>query len=209
MHDIELLLWIAEKSAFGKISITTSAAAKELSISQQSASRLLAGIQEKGLIERQAKISGTDIRITAKGRDFLQNYHSRLASVLERKAKLAGTLLTGSGEGKFYITQPGYKKQFIEKLNIDPFPGTLNLRVDQNMLQQYLSSKKPIAISGFNTNKRTFGSLRAYFVRIGRIPAALIIPERTHHSNDIIELISEKGLRKALNLKDGSKVLVE
>ena len=55
---------------------------------------------------------------------------------LERtKAELdvTGVLFSGLGEGAYYIMIKGYRKQFQSKLGFDPFPGTLNLRLDSTV----------------------------------------------------------------------------
>ena len=51
---------------------------------------------------------------------------------------LEGTLFTGLGEGAYYVTRDDYRKQFIEKLGFDPYPGTLNIKLtsDYDMKQR-------------------------------------------------------------------------
>ncbi|MEM1537956.1 MAG: DUF120 domain-containing protein [Candidatus Nezhaarchaeales archaeon] len=60
---------------------------------------------------------------------------------------LEGEVFTGLGEGAFYVTREGYRSQFIEKLDFDPFPGTLNLRIKSvngvNTLRQLVTYKTP------------------------------------------------------------------
>ena len=43
------------------------------------------------------------------------------------------------GEGSYYMSLKGYKKQFKEKLGYEPFPGTLNLKLEDKI---YMDKKK-------------------------------------------------------------------
>ena len=45
--------------------------------------------------------------------------------------ELAGRVFTGQGEGKKYVSLSWVKHQIKEKLGFDPYPGTLNLRLDE------------------------------------------------------------------------------
>jgi len=136
----------------------------------------------------------------------------RLKAIFEMKPKevvLEGTLFSGIGEGAWYVSQAGYRKQFIEKLGFDPFPGTLNLRLKP----QYEDKKKlletlpPVQIEGFRDGERSFGPVACYRTRINDAEdGALISAVRTHYAADVIELIAPNNLRLKLGLKDGDTV---
>jgi riboflavin kinase len=61
----------------------------------------------------------------------------------------------------------------------------------------------------FKTKKRTFGFIRGYPVKLNRVDAAIVVPERTIYRKDTIEIISTRDLRKTLKLEDGDEVVVE
>ena len=45
-------------------------------------------------------------------------------------------IVSGMGEGAYYMSLKGYRNQFIEKLGYEPYPGTLNVKlVDQIFMQ--------------------------------------------------------------------------
>ncbi|HXV99308.1 MAG TPA: DUF120 domain-containing protein, partial [Anaerolineae bacterium] len=44
---------------------------------------------------------------------------------------LSGQVVTGLGQGAGFTQLDWAREQFIEKLGIDPYPGTLNLRLSQ------------------------------------------------------------------------------
>jgi riboflavin kinase len=119
--------------------------------------------------------------------------------------------MSGVGEGRYYVSLQGYRKQFIEKLNFDPFPGTLNIKINKEHLyfRRKLDEEEGVKIEGFSTEDRTFGEVKAFRCRINGIEGAVVLPQRTHYPADIIEVISEVRIREKLNLKDGDTVNVE
>jgi len=56
---------------------------------------------------------------------------------------------------------------------------------------------------------RTFGEASCFNVMIKDVRGAVIIPERTHYPEDVIEVIAPLNLREYLKVKDGSIVEVE
>jgi riboflavin kinase len=118
-------------------------------------------------------------------------------------------IFSGKGEGKYYVSLPGYEKQFKEILGITPFSGTLNVRVNPNDGQEFVSLLEPIKISGFKTEDRDFGPLIAYKIKIEGLDGFIIHPEKSHYKSDVIEILSDKYLRKTLHLKDKDKVTIK
>ena len=48
-----------------------------------------------------------------------------------KRVVLTGRVKSGLGEGRYYMSQKGYRAQFAKRLGIDPYPGTLNLRLSR------------------------------------------------------------------------------
>jgi riboflavin kinase len=117
--------------------------------------------------------------------------------------KLKGKIITGLGEGQYYISRDGYRKQFNLKLGFDPSPGTLNLKLAAPFTQTEADS---IEIKGFVDEKGTFGGCKCYRVMIGDIKGAIVRPERSNYPLDLVEVIAPVHLRKTLNLKDGDEL---
>ena len=122
---------------------------------------------------------------------------------------LKGKIVSGLGKGKYFMELRQYVEQFEQKLGIKPYPGTLNVKIDLSKLKEFLSDLEPIIIHGFSTDERKFGDVNAYKIKINKINAALIIPEKTRHSKDIIEIIAKERLRDKLNLKDNDEICIE
>jgi riboflavin kinase len=206
---------LAELGAYsGELSITTADLARSLNVSQQTASRHLIELQALGLIRRTRGTRKEAIRVTAKGSEELNKMHARLKAIFElepREVVLEGTLFSGIGEGAWYVSRSGYRRQFAEKLGFDPFPGTLNLRLRRQYddERRLLETLPHIQIDGFRDGDRTFGPVTCYGAKINDVEdGALISAVRTHYGSDVIELIAPSNLRATLGLKDGDIVKV-
>lgn len=102
------------------------------------------------------------------------------------------------------------RKQFISKLAIDPYPGTLNLEiVDPESLQTFntLKAKRGIEITPENPS---FCSAQCYPVFIGgRLKGAIVIPLVKDYPENKMELIASKKIKEALSLNTGDILEVE
>ena len=186
--------------------------ATHIDSSQQTAARKLKALEDEKLISRQILPDGQLISITKYGIDLLQKELNDYQGIFSGNGNiriLSGKIITGLGEGQYYIALDGYRTQFIEKLGFDPYPGTLNVRLDSNSIDVRKKIAQSIRISGFTDQNRTFGKGSCFRVRISDIEGAVITPERTHYPEDIIEIIAPVNLREHLELKDGTNINVE
>jgi len=211
VEHLDYLIEIAENNGlFASYQTTTSQLSKKLSTSQQTVSRNLIEMENQGLIERKVNLNGIELKLTKKSIQLLENLNKRLNSLFNRKSSvLKGIVTSGIGEGRYYVSLPQYQKKFKELLGLLPFAGTLNLKVNLSDLAQFIHNLENIEIPSFSTKERTFGSITCYKVKIKNIDAAIIMPERTRHEKDIIEIIAPFYLRSKLHLKDNSEVLLE
>ena len=193
------------------VEIRTKKLGEMMGISQQSASRRLKELREGGFVEDKTYGKILWVRITKKGMDVLKREMIDYGKIFDitDKVELTGEVISGLGEGKYYISKDGYREQIKEKLFFDPYPGTLNVRVYAKDIRkvEILKSLPGICLRGFVSEGRTFGNVKAFFCTINGVDAALIIPERSHY-RDIVEIIADKNLREELGLEDGSIVNV-
>ncbi len=191
------------------VEISTTKLGEVLGISQQSASRRIGELRNMGLIETRRFGRKIWIKLTRKGVDLLKKeaIDYRRIFEIEKNIELTGEVISGLGEGKYYIMKEGYFRQIKEKLFFEPYPGTLNVRVYAKDMDkvELLHSIPGILIKGFVSEGRTFGDVKAFLCTINGKDAALIMPERSHYS-DVVEIIADKNLREELNLQDGSIV---
>jgi len=102
------------------------------------------------------------------------------------------------------------RKQFIEKLSMDPYPGTLNLEiVDKDSLKTFkeLKTQKGIEIT---PDDPSFCSAQCYPVLInGQMDGAIIFPLVNDYPENKMELIASENIKKALSLNPGDELEVE
>jgi riboflavin kinase len=217
-RHIFILLKLAEMGAHRRTAkISTEYLAGKLGASQQTASRYLIELDKNGWIKRTVTPEGCLIKITDAGIKELKNLYSNLRFLIEAayppSITLEGVVFSGLGEGAYYISKERYRKQFIEKLGFEPYPGTLNLKLTTDYdvkTRSELEAYPAIEIEGFRNEDRTFGSVKCYPVTIeNRVKGALILALRSHYDTSVVEVIAPVFLRKHLNLKDGHKVKVE
>jgi len=212
------LLALAELGAGqGEIETTTSSLAERIGCSQQTASRHLIELERAGLILRAVSKKGCRVKLTSTGLDVLKSVYISLRHVLDPAMPpyllLKGVVFTGLGEGAYYVTREGYKRQFVEKLGFEPYPGTLNLRLmDEESLRarRELDYWPGIEIKGFEAEGRTFGPGKCFRAVVNNeVEAAVVIAHRTHYGPSVLELISPICLRERLGLRDGDVVQVK
>ena len=197
-----------------EVIFTTTELARLVGSSQQTASRHLIELEKNGLIHRVRLGRRESIKIMPAGAKHLDNMFLSLRRAFEMKRSelvFEGSVFSGLGEGAYYMSQEGYRKQFVEKLGFSPYPGTFNLRVrkeDQEDVR-LLEASPFILIEGFTNGNRSFGPAKCFQGKIAdKFPCALIAPVRTHYEGDVVEIISSQYLRKALHAKDGDTVKV-
>lgn len=199
------------------VKVSTDYLAEKMGASQQTASRHLIELEKSGWINRRITPEGCLIRITDLGLVELKKLYSNLQLIFEAayppSVTLEGVLFTGLGEGAYYVTRDGYRKQFIEKLGFDPYPGTLNLKLttDYDMkTRAELESYPAVELEGFENESRTFGPVKCYPAIINnRAKGAVVSALRSHYNSSVLEIIASRFLRRNLKLKDGNKVKVE
>jgi riboflavin kinase len=201
----------------GETKLSCASLADRLDASTQTASRRLQRLEDGGYITRDIVSNGQWIEITDDGSARLRAEYEAYRRIFEDDVavELVGTVTSGMGEGRHYITLPGYMEQFREKLGYEPFPGTLNVDLTPESVRSRarLDTFEPITIEGWEAEDRTYGPAYCYPASIstgGRAydDAHVIAPERTHHGDDHLELIAPDELREELSLDDGTEVSV-
>lgn len=209
---------LAELGASSRtVKVSTEYLAEKIGASQQTASRHLITLEKLGWIKRTVTPEGCLTKITPQGVAKIKKLYSELRLIFESdyppSVTLEGTLFTGLGEGAYYVTKEGYRKQFMEKLGFDPYPGTLNLKLTSEYDIKSLSELETypaITLEGFGDESRTYGAVRCYPAIINnKEKGAAISALRSHYGQSVIEIVSPICLRSRLKLKDGNKVKVE
>ena len=199
------------------VKISTEYFADKMSLSQQTASRYLIQLEKKGWIKRNITPDGCLVKVTDTGQQELKQLYSNLRLIFEAayppSVTLEGVLFSGLGEGAYYVSKEPYRKQFIEKLGFDPYPGTLNIKLTTDYdikTRSEIESYPAIELQGFQNETRSFGAAKCYPAIINnKVKGALLTAMRTHYDSSVIEIIAPICIRTHLKLKDGQKVKVE
>ena len=115
---------------------------------------------------------------------------------------ITGIITEGLKESSFFTDIPWVKEQFITKLGIDPYPGTLNLDIadpkDAEKLKE-LKKQKGIEII---PSEEGFCPAKCFPVSVaGKIKGAIVIPQVPDYPESKLEIISSHKIREVLSLK--------
>jgi riboflavin kinase len=197
--------------------VSCAALGDRLDASTQTASRRLQTLESAGYVERDVVSDGQWVRVTDAGEAALRAEYADYRRLFESDVGLSlrGSVTGGMGEGRHYITLSGYAEQFRERLGYDPFPGTLNVDLTEESVRRRgeMAGIDAVPIDAWEGDDRTYGAATCYGVtlvagdeRYDEVHA--IVPDRTHHDDDQLELIAPDRLRDALDLADGDAVEV-
>jgi riboflavin kinase len=132
---------------------------------------------------------------------------SNIKKDIKKTIVFNGIIVSGLGEGTFFMSMQYYKNEIKDKLGFNAYPGTLNLKVRKEYID-LLKNKLPIRIDVFKSNNKTFGGVSCYKAKIKNVNGSIIIPDLTKHKN-IIEFIAPVHLKSKLKLKDGDKLTIK
>jgi len=223
MHpNLQHILALAHLLKFGKggvyIEITTTELGSIINRSQQSASKYLVELEKAGLLERTKTGQKFKIMITGKGVGEVLNLHEtikRSVEVLDTPGlQLDGKVVSGMGEGAYYMSLDGYRSQFNKKLGYEPYAGTLNLKLlnQSSMRMRSMMDNYPsIFVRGFTDSSRSYGWVKCYpaILNDGALDkAAVIVLERTHYDNSMLEVIAPVYIKESLGIKNGDSIKV-
>ena len=218
--ELAALKFIAlEGGRSGQVKISCSGLAERLDASSQTASRRLQQLESVGHLDRDVVADGQWVSLTESGAAALHREYAHYRRIFEgtdpSSVELEGTVTSGMGEGRHYISLPGYMEQFADRLGYEPFPGTLNVDLDEESVRarSAMSSLSGVPIDSWEDDERTFGPATCYAATVGYDDAVaaethIIVPERTHHDETQLEIIAPVRLREELGLDDGDTVSV-
>jgi len=215
--DVEALKQLALLGALDEaVEVSSAEFADLLGLSQQTASRRLIELTDGGLVAREMGVRKQRIRITEEGRGLLRAEHLLYRRLFEAqdRVEMRGTVRSGLGEGRYYLSRPGYVTQFQRLLGWTPYPGTLNLELapaEANKLR-FLRRHPVHTVEGFQAEGRTFGGVACHPATValpGGAPhaCATILPHRSHYTTTL-ELVAPVGLRDTLPCADGQALEV-
>ena len=122
--------------------------------------------------------------------------------------KIDGEVTTGLGKAAYFLSQDFYTKEFKKNLGFIPYPGTLNVIVSDEHLDEINEIKDKC--QNLIKPDEGFGAVK-YIEAIlnDEIEGAIVFPAKTTHEENYLEFIAENKLREELNLNDGDIVFLD
>jgi len=196
---------------YGYVRLSGSSLGSLLGISQQAAARRLIKAAEAGFVLKRETPFGFEYRVSQKAQDQLLAF-VRTLNLPPKAVRIDAKVFSGVGEGRFFLELRGYKKQFEQIFNFKPYPGTLNLRANRNVLEAFKPFPAKI-VNGFRTGGRTYGLVLSYKAKIHynsqSTECVAVFPQISRYGDDTVEVIAPVSLRRKLGLADGDEVQLE
>jgi CTP-dependent riboflavin kinase len=123
-----------------------------------------------------------------------------------KKIQFVGKIVSGRGEGRKFLELMWVQRRVSEVLNSTPFPGTLNLRLDERSTKQRHMLNSDSAYGICTSNGYCTGLL--FKATIRGIASGVVLPLVEGYPDDELEVVAEVNLRKTLGLRDCDSVEV-
>ena len=124
-----------------------------------------------------------------------------------RGASIKGRIVCGVGKGAFFTQLGWVKEQCQQKLGFVPYPGTLNLEIEEDVLSLL---GKACEECGHELVPPDSSSCAGMVVRVqvGDVPAAVVFLDESvrWHPANTIEIIAPVSLKSVLGAGDGETV---
>jgi riboflavin kinase len=117
-----------------------------------------------------------------------------------------GTVFSGNGEGRKFMSLPWVKQQIQEKLGFTPYSGTLNIRLTRESARQKKLLKKAEKFEVSPEEGYCTGTLIE--ARMEGLKCGVLLPQVPNYPQDVLEVIAASNLREHFKLEDGSEVCV-
>ena len=124
---------------------------------------------------------------------------------------IEGKIFRDLGQGAGFTSIPWVREEFINRVGVDPYPGTLNIKLEGDEILQkiaQLRSKPGIVIP---PGQAGFCSAKCFRVTAEGISGAVVFPEVNEYPLEKFEMIFPVNIKETLGVKDGDvlKVTIE
>lgn len=135
---------------------------------------------------------------------------TRRAARDQRALLIAARVVTGRGEAAGFTRLDWVRDRLLAEFGIDPYPGTLNLLVEDEAARAEWSALRARPGTRIVPPDRRWCEARGHGVRVNaRLPAAVVIPDVDGYPPSQIELVAALPIRQACSLVDGDCVTVQ
>ena len=123
-----------------------------------------------------------------------------------RVTSLTGVVTSGLGQGAYFMSLPWVRDAVRRLIGFTPYPGTLNVRLDADMIGIWRRTRDGHSIVLAPPPSEPCGARLLPVVVAPDVEAAVIVPDVTRYGEDLLELIAAVHLRSRLGLHDESRV---
>ncbi len=129
---------------------------------------------------------------------------------MPKEVTLTGRVVTGLGQGTAFTQLPWARAEFAEGLGVDPYPGTLNLKLedpDQLASWRGIWQQDGICIAPPSAD---FCAAKGFKVLVAdRFEGAIVFPLVPGYPDDTVEIIAPVHLKRSLGIDDGAVISVK
>lgn len=122
---------------------------------------------------------------------------------------ITGRIVGGVKKGAFFTQLDWVQEQCQKKLGFRPYPGTLNLEIEEETIPIVETLRQAEGIELVPPNA-DFCTGRVYPVSVMGVSGALVAPAEdvSAHGKNIIEIIAPISLKEALDVRDGDEIML-
>jgi HAD superfamily hydrolase (TIGR01509 family) len=121
-----------------------------------------------------------------------------------------GRLVSGLGQAARFTQIEWVRRQLIDLAGIDPHPGTVNLKFDDETNMARWRRWRDMPGPAIEPDDSSYCRARTHPVRIAqRIPGAVVLPEVQGYPPDKLEFVAAIDVRRQLALAEGDWLAVE
>jgi riboflavin kinase len=121
------------------------------------------------------------------------------------RLEVRGRVFSGIGKGRYYVGHPEYQRRFRTALGYTPYPGTLNVKLEDDEMIETLKKLRGLdgtKIESFSSGDESFSALTCFSGEMDGERVTLLFIDVTHYNDSVVELISPIYLRNRFGLKD-------
>ncbi len=121
--------------------------------------------------------------------------------------KVKGRVVKGLGESGKFLAIDWVDRQLNEKLGFSPFPGTLNVLLDDATVQEALKERATERLV-----HQTEGFCDAVLFKVlvnDKYECGVVIPLVKGYDGRLLEIVAPVHLKEALHIDDGDEVTLE
>ena len=126
-----------------------------------------------------------------------------------RILKIKCQVLSGTGRGSFFTDLPWVKSQFSKILGGEPFPGTLNVSLEDLTNRDLLELGHGKSFTIEPPSKNFYRGIVLPVTINDIVKGAIVIPQVPNYDPHLLELVASTNLRKLLSLKDDDTIILD